>query len=272
MKKIFKFIILAVTVVTFSCDEYENLVYNGPQSGFVQLSDDAAVNILESSSPVVVEFILDGPRNEAVTVNFDVTADDPARYELTPGTSVVIPAGETSGEVIVTPVNNFDTDGDIDVVLRLAESSSVSVGIGGENVNSVEKRITISDDDCPLDIDSFVGVYSVEEVITGGPNTGLALATAFGEFYQLTLTLDPDDASGTRLIITNNGNEFLPDGTAIGFLSCSGTVQLDPDPVLLAIFANFSVTGSSYTEDTNVIFCEGNLGTSRQYEFTLTKI
>ena len=273
-----KLILLVLALVSFcmSCEE-DLLIYN-PDSNFIQISDVTALTVLEDGGMAVeTTFGLALPSDTDVSVSFMISSADDTRYDvsvpLTNGIgTITIPAGETSASVGITPIDNFAVDGGVDITVSISESSDLPIGLAGEGLERISRSISIADNDCPIDINAFVGTFAVEEVITGGPNTGLALAAAFGEFYQLDLALDPTDASGTRLIINNNGNEFIPDGTALSFLTCPGNVALDPSPTLIALFTTFTITSSSYSEDNPVITVDGNLGASRTYQFILTRL
>lgn len=147
MKNIFKLmgLLLLVSGLT-SCDP-EAIIYSNVD--FVQLSNDAAASVIENSGEsVTVTAILGAPRSESVTVNFDVTGDA-SRFTLSPGASVTIPAGETSGTITLTPVDDDDINGDVDIVVALSASNSLGIGLGGEGVSSVSKTITIVDDNVP---------------------------------------------------------------------------------------------------------------------------
>lgn len=134
-------------VITTSCEE-ETKIYDN--TTFVQLADDRTVSIVENSGLTLeVAAILGSPQGSDITVNFDVTGSAAAsRYTLS-ATSVTIPAGATSGSVTFTPIDNDDIDGDVDVTLTLSSTSGLPIGIGGEAFNSVEKTITIVDDNVP---------------------------------------------------------------------------------------------------------------------------
>ncbi|GGI55693.1 hypothetical protein GCM10011444_00020 [Winogradskyella haliclonae] len=254
-----------------SCEEYENPIYTN-SAGFIQLESVATINVVESSpDDIEINYILDGPKSEAVNVEVMVTSDDDSRYEVVSGTSLTIMPGETSVTFTMRPVNNFDTDGNIDVSVTLTESSSLPIGIGGENANNVTRIVTIADDDCPFDINDWVGTFDVDEVITGGPNTGLPLAVAFGETYLMDFALDPTDMTGSKIVMTNLGNEFLPDGTVFTFLSCDGIVTMTPETEVVALFTTWSIDTSSYNEADFSITAEGPLGASRTYEMIFTK-
>ena len=144
MKKIFKLIpIVCLALVLQNCEE--DLIIFG-EDRFVQLENASAASVVENSgTTVAVNVILGSPQATDVTVNFDVSGTAAAsRYTLS-GTALVIPAGDTSGSISFTPVDNDD----IDVILTLSSTSGLPVGVGGEAVNSVSKTITIVDDNVP---------------------------------------------------------------------------------------------------------------------------
>ena len=148
MKKILKLIPLVCLALSLQNCEEDLIIYG--EDSFIQLENDAAASVVENSgASVVVNAILGSPQATDVTVNFDITGTASAsRYTLS-ASSITIPAGDTSGSLSLTPVDNGDIDGDVEVVLTLSSSSSLPVGVGGEGVNSVSKTITIVDDNVP---------------------------------------------------------------------------------------------------------------------------
>ena len=148
MKNILKLIPLVCLALTLqNCEEAQLAIF--PQSNFVQINDASAVSVTENGGAVVVvELTLGSPQASDVTINLDVTGDA-SRFTLTPGPSVTIAAGDTSGSVSFSPVDDDDINGDVDITLALSSSSDLPVGIGGEGVNSASKTITIVDDNVP---------------------------------------------------------------------------------------------------------------------------
>ena len=146
MKNIYKILsgVLCLAVL-MGCEE--DLITYG-NTNFVQLSNASAATVTENSGDEVeITAILGAPQTSSTTVNFDVTGDA-SRFSLS-ATSVEIPAGETSGSITFTPVDDDEINGDVDISIALATSSGLPVGIGGEGVSSVEKTITIIDDNVP---------------------------------------------------------------------------------------------------------------------------
>jgi len=277
MKNIIKILFLSFVFVFTSCEEEEN-VSLAVGEGFIQFAKTSANLPEESSSPTTVTVVYGGSAEQntnGITVDFEVTSSDNSRYTVSPsGGSVTIPAGQVSADITITPVDNFDVDGNVDVTVKLSTSSSKPIGLGGENVRFNEFVVTLIDNDCPININAFVGTYSVSENFTAGVNSPSGLSDFFGESYQLEMVLDPNDISGTQLVITNSVgfNTYVPDGTIIKFDTCNGKVSFDgQNQVNVALFRDFQYTDSSYSEADAEILCTGPLATFGAYQFTFTK-
>lgn len=277
MKNIVRLFALAsLVVVATSCEEQENLVYGGPD--FIQFANasSSGTETDGAASPFVTTVLVGSDSNDAgVTVNFTVTSSDPSRYSVSPaGGTLEIPAGEFSGEILITPVNNLDVDGDLEITITLQESSSLPAGLGGEGVNLASKTITLIDDDCPIDIDAFVGTFAVSENFTAGVNSPFGLADFFGEAYQLELSLAPGDVTGTKVEINNSAgfNVYIDDGTIMSFNACPGTISFDAGFPVVALFTTFVYDASTYDEATSVIQATGPLASFGPYQFTFTRI
>ncbi|MBC2837702.1 hypothetical protein [Robiginitalea sp. SC105] len=270
-----KFIYLLMGLGLLASCEEDLLVYDTPE-GFVQFSS-ASGSITEAADegPSVTTVLLgDGENPNGVTVDFTITASDPSRFTVEPsGGSIEIPAGSFSADIVITPVDNFQVDGDMDIVLELLPSSSVPIGIGGEGNEGLSRTVTLVDDDCPVDLSAFIGTFSVEEVFTSGTNEGLTLAGAFGQNYQLEISAQPGDASGTRLVINNTAgfNTYLPNGTVIQLQACPGTVGFTTNPINVALFADMTIETTSFNEEGRTITAAGPLGGFGPYEFVLTR-
>jgi len=276
MKKNIKllFVLVAIIIANVSCDDATDLYT--PGDGFVQFSTTSG-SVQESADPIQATVLLGAIENTSgVTVNFTVTSDDPSRFTVSPASGTLeIPAGEYSGVITIAPISNLEVDGNVDLTITLDPSSSVGVGIGGEGVNNNTAAFTVIDDDCPIDIDQFVGTFSVTEEITEGGFAGVTLAGAFSESYQLELTRDPSDTAGIKIVVNNSAgfNEYFPEGTVITFNSCPGDVTLDPESPVMAGFNPLVLSMSSYDEEASTISLVGSLRADiPTYEITLTRM
>lgn len=223
MKKILKLIpLVCLAFVLQNCEE--DLIIYGEDS-FIQLENDAAASVVENSgTSVVVNAILGSPQATDVTVNFDITGTAAAsRYTLS-SSSVTIAAGDTSGSLSLTPVDNGDIDGDVTVTLTLSSTSSLPVGVGGEAVNSVSKTITIVDDNVPCNdvlVTVTVGRWGSENSWGIYSSDGQTLIASDGPFdnatdaapvtYETTVFLD--DGCYLFAMFDSYGDGMDPPGT-----------------------------------------------------------
>lgn len=163
MKKIIKTIfLLAVIFNLTSCEENKLATYDGID--FIQFSDSSDISATENlSDPIVTSILLgSGSNNNGTTVNFSITSDDSSRYTVSPSSgSIEIPIGEFSADILITPIDNIETDGNLELTLELSTDNDLAVGLGGEGNFNVSRVITILDNDCAFDINDFVGTYSV---------------------------------------------------------------------------------------------------------------
>lgn len=268
--RILTFIFLAATLI--SCD-YEPLVYES-QEGFVQFSRFPSELGEDDDARTLTVQLGQGSNPDGVTVNFSVITEDPSRFVITPSNGTIeIPAGEFTADITIEPVDNIIVDGNLDVKVVLEETTDVPVGTGGEGVNFASTNFTIIDNDCPVDSQAFVGTFSVSEVFSaGGTNAGLSLASAFGESYQVELSILESDPSGTKFVVTNSSgfDQYFVNGTILRLFTCPNDVAIDENNI--ALFADLTVEDSSYDEGASTISLSGTLGNFGAYEIELERI
>lgn len=261
-----------------SCDEAEFTSFD-EQNEFIQFQN-TNFSIGEGNETATVTVLLgSGSNDNGVTVNFTVTSDQTTRFNVTPANGVlVIPAGEFTADIVVESIDNLLVDGSFDVTIDLG-ASDLPIGLAGEGSESASATVAILDDDCPVDTAGFEGTYMVEEVFTAGANEGLALANAFGEAYQVDITLDPNDSAQLTLILNNSPgfNEYFPDGTVVIINACPGTITFQAGNPSVAAFSTMVLddpdNSSSSFDDTNfVLQGDGALGGFGPYQFVLTRM
>ena len=275
MKQVLKILTFSVIVLFgISCEDLGDDRQYDVGDGFVQLNTATGIITEDATDPLITTVQLgSGENSSGVTVDFTVTSPDPSRYTIEPASGTLeIPAGEFTADIALSIVPNIIVDGNIDVTIELT-GASVPIGLVGEGNFGVSRVITIVDDDCPIDIDAFVGTFDVSENFTAGVNSPLGLSDFFGEVYQVELSLAPNDPSGTKVVINNSPgfNVYIPDGTVMSFLTCDGEVNFDAGFPTVALFATFAYTASSYDEENGVIQCTGPLANFGDYQFTFTK-
>jgi hypothetical protein len=227
MKNVYsKFLMLVVAIgISFSCEE-EFQVLN-PDSYFVQFGQTSR-DVTESVTTIKIPVTLAAPeQGSAVAIQYQITgtAVEGVDYEFDSekGAASII-AGSFADTVIINILNDFEADGSKQLVLELSSATNgLNAGLG-----AFGKKFTlnIADDDCPFDINDFVGAYTVEitsEAAFGNPaglyvsETTLKLGddpnTLIDENFwdfgpnSVVITLDPSDPS--NLIAKLVGVQFV---------------------------------------------------------------
>ena len=186
-------------LMVMGCGDDDTSVSNFSPN-FAQLNDDSAVTLLENSGTTVeILVVLGGPQATDTQIEFDVTGDA-SRFVLS-APSLSIPAGETEGVITVTPVDDDEINGDLDVIIALSPSSSVAVGLVGQGSGSISKTISIIDDNIPCN-DYTITIIADEwgtevtydlldsngdVLLSGGPFSDTGAGTTTEEITNITL-------------------------------------------------------------------------------------
>ena len=204
MKKIFSLFILMVFLA--SCEEEYN-PYN--PDGYVQFSTENLSVTENSTTPLVSKVLLGKDTNpNGVTVNFTVNASDPSRYKIEPeGGTITIPAGEFSSNIVITPIDNANSDGNASINLELLPGE-LPVGIAGEGRISNKQTILVTDDDCELDYSSFVGTYTANEI--GYCDGCYEVNISYDEANQALVLSNLYETGGTTYISLDNSDPANP--------------------------------------------------------------
>ena len=167
MKKIFKSLIY-ITVLAFfvsACDEndttYDPLSF--PEDAFVAFESTSAgstaINSIESNAnDVIIKIVLATVNQSAnVTVDFNITSTDAilgTHYEIVDNkTQFSIAPGEYSDELRIRMIDNTETDGNKELTVTLTgNSEGITTGYPGPDAGNTVFKITILDDDCPLEL------------------------------------------------------------------------------------------------------------------------
>ncbi|MBL4745578.1 MAG: hypothetical protein JKY08_04355 [Flavobacteriaceae bacterium] len=158
MKKIFSIVIITLGFL-YSCTNTEGVIYNGPD--FLQIKEKKANLTEDQSEGIITTVMLSSSENkDGITVKFSVISDNPERYTILPiNGEVIIPAGEFSAEILITPIDNDIVDGDLELTLELSKDNTVATGLGGEGLNFANRTFTLLDNDCPIILEEFVGAW-----------------------------------------------------------------------------------------------------------------
>jgi hypothetical protein len=242
MKKIYKFLVLAISLgFIFGCEE-DLLVYDTPE-GFVQFTTSSS-NTTEDGSPIVATILLgSGSNPSGVSIPFSITTSDASRYTISPASGTIeIPAGQFSADITITPIDNLDADGNVNIELALG-SGSIPVGIGGEGNFLTTSSLTIIDNDCPFDVNEFAGSYDLTMTLANG------FIYAAGTYEELTTTLQVGTEPNTLVDID------------FGYLGASGRTPARVPLLFDESTATVRVQGSAFT------FADGSTVTDATYAY-----
>lgn len=175
MKKIFKllFVYLAVGALVTSCEEVEtsfDAITKEPDASagyyvqFIKAAQSFETSVSETGSLIEIEkpisvVLMGMPQSEPITVNLTVDPSStitPSMYTLS-ANSITIPAGQTSGSVVLkTIANNMPQGQQLKLVLNLSAGEHNSPSATATKLTYNLKRIVY----CPLVLAELVGNWS----------------------------------------------------------------------------------------------------------------
>ncbi|GAB4123212.1 MAG: hypothetical protein OHK0045_13000 [Raineya sp.] len=126
------------------------------------ISKELVVSFSVKAKYVAIDTVTGSPTNGEEIELGDVPATD---YFLSSPTAVTIKAGEAFAFVTLTAKDNNITDGNKKLTFTLESTSDASFTLGypGPAKKAKSMVVYINDDDCPLDINDFVGTLKVKE-------------------------------------------------------------------------------------------------------------
>ena len=227
--------------------ESEGEVYVAFASASTDVSESGAQAFADGSSVVsnnvqAIRIVRGGTDlSEAVTVsvtvaatyvddNDFVSAGEDALDQIKIGSdlsALTIPAGKSSASFNVITTNNDISQGNISVVFTITSVSDATYQIGYLSGNvRASTTLNVIDDDCPIDLASFVGEYSYTVVGTdynanfaGDDLCGFNICPT----GNITLAVDASDATGKTAILTGAdlGSDYI-----IEFITCPKQVEV----------------------------------------------
>lgn len=166
-------VLVALLFVASSCDpENGRVTFDGPY--YVQFTGSGSTISEEmESTTVIIEVSNVGPtKNEDIVVSYSTegsTAVEGVDFDLAAGQTsgqIVIPAGKHFGTLKLNTIDNLDADGVKSLKVTL---TSASGGLdAGRGAIGLSYTLTINDNDCPLDLDTFAGSYDMDFTHTAG--------------------------------------------------------------------------------------------------------
>lgn len=195
------------------------------------------------------------------TVDLNVlpaTTLDAAVYSLPSTVTIPANSNEATFTVELSDTNLPNTGGKLVLGLGTMDEDFLKGGNLTLNVARV----------CPFDLSNFVGSFAGSEVFTAGTNAGYSFYG--GAQFPITLSMNPDDASGNSLVL-NDANGIITDGTVLTFDQTTGKFTIPAEGVNVV---GFPLAFSSSTTDTcnGKLTFTGDLGPYGQYTVTLVKL
>lgn len=246
---------LFVGILT-SCEE-DKVMYSG--GDIIMFSNTSAgVSVNEDAGQADLTVLLSKEYTSEVTVNFEVTDDTAIQgtHFSISGTSIVIPAGETSGKITINLVDDNDGNPARTFGIKLLSSSisDATIGLGGDE-GSYAKTVTIANDDCPTQANLWYGNLSLLDVGFAA-TAGTGSANASGD---CDIILVQGDVAG--------GGITPPDGTLFYLTpdfegATTGTVEVPAQTYCVncseGMDAKFTGTGT-YDQTTKTILVDYSL-------------
>lgn len=226
MKNIFKslLIITVMSLGVIACDEDETVYtpLDFPTDAFISI-EGSSVSVLESvTTPIEVKVnysnTIEGS-TAPVTVDFTISSStgvEGIHYTLNKN-QISFPVGVFSDIIVITPIDNFDEDGDKVLNFSLG-SSTVNVGYPGPDSFGTSIDLTLVDDDCAWAFEDLDGIEWIGTDNSGG-----------------------EGPNSTQIKTSYDGTDLLMEGVAYGWLTnpgywnevvvVSNPVIVDMDPV-----------------------------------------
>jgi hypothetical protein len=216
------FCLLLLGSVFQACKETEPILFK--TSDFVRFEEPTSSGLESEEIEIrVIRSTRDMSSDETISytvsskyVNTGANAN--ATFTIPNQGQIVIPAGEVEKSITVVTLNDATNDGDREITLTLDfSSSSLTLGYPGEASRQKSHKITVFEDDCPLDLDQFTGTYSV---------TFTSLAFGATHSYDCSVT----KGVGNSLIVSGPP-VYDPGGFLGGIPEIASSTIIDIDPV-----------------------------------------
>jgi hypothetical protein len=253
------FTIATLMFVSCSKDGPEEFQYKG--GDFVSFSNitSTSIAVSEDQPEARISILLSKAQPNDVTVNITVEEIEVNVGYSIPSTAIVIPAGETSADFVINPIDDDLNTPSTRLKVSIS-STSPALKIGLREVGSYSKDVTIVNDDCPTKFNLWFGSVNVVDV---GFSTiqGNGSGNAAGDCDILRVT------TGTNLVGWTSGATqnvphdftFIPDSpnsptglatiepTKIGQANFNFGAGAEPGEVL------YTITYGEYNETTKVV-------------------
>lgn len=263
MKRIFKqlslTLVLSAATFMMACEE-ELVTFEGPYHARFTGTSATVTEGSGTESAISVHYA--GPEpSEAINIEFSISGGTVGEdFELAGGsTTVTIPAGEFFGSFTVSPIDNFETDGNKSIVFEI---TSVSGGIDA-GLGLVGKKFTynITDDDCDFEVSNFTGTYDCDEpgyavyevALAAGEDPNTVVVSNFWDYAvaSIYIVFDPNsnelEVPDQPIGLTSGGSPLHAVGSGT-YTACDGNFKYDYTVYRLSDGAVFDENTHTYTK------------------------
>ncbi len=241
MKKIFyklaSIALFSSALFMVSCEE-ELTVFEGP---FHARFSGSATSVNENATTeTTIQVHYAGPKpTEAITVDFSVSGGTAGTdFNLIGSQSLTIPAGDFFASFKVSPINNVVASGNKVITFEITSvSGGVTAGLG---LVGKKYTYTIVDDDCPFEVENFVGVYDCDEPgyavydveLAAGTEPNTIVVSNFWDYSVASIYIVFDPNSNTITVpdqpigLTSSGSPLHAVGSGT-YTACDGNFTYD---------------------------------------------
>lgn len=156
------------------------------------ISKELVVSYSVKAKYVAIDTVTGSPTNGEEIELGDVPAN---AYFLSSPSAVTIKAGEAFAFITLTAIDNDVTDGNkkITITIDAISDASFTIGYPGPDKKAKSIDIYINDDDCPLDINDFVGTLRIVDKSLAG------VEPINGNYNVTSVQLSPNSIAVTNL-------------------------------------------------------------------------
>ncbi|HAF29990.1 MAG TPA: hypothetical protein DCG75_13195 [Bacteroidales bacterium] len=240
LHKILGLFVISSFLIFTACEKVDN-TYTG--NGFIFFGEES-ITVAESSSDIITLNVLLADASTVtdlnVTIDVSLTAQG-VTQELVEGvdfevlqpadlSSITIPAGSNSAEIQIAVFDNIVEDSAKYITLTLASAGDYTMGYPGSGIKKTAV-ITISDDDCAMIANNWIGVPAGIETYSNWPTFAAAAQWAVEE--EITPNKVKYVVKGLMNGIFNDWEETITYGGEL-FITLDNTDPLDPQVILEA--------------------------------------
>lgn len=147
-----------------SCEE-DTVTYGGQNFVTFEKVETTRLIALEDGGDFETPINLAFPRSTDLVVTIDIkpgVAVEGTDFTV-PSRTIVIPAGETTANFVISAIDNTITNDSKVVEVTIASTDDSSIAVGISDIGSPYKRLVLLNDDCPTRFSDLLGSWEVKD-------------------------------------------------------------------------------------------------------------